>query len=59
MIKNCAAQERSVKMRNDYYRKHCPVCGAEEPTMAVYDVTGDCLGCEVCLTIYDEGRIRL
>ena len=46
-------------MRNDYYRKHCPVCGAEEPTMAVYDVTGDCLGCEVCLTIYDEGRIRL
>ena len=41
-------------------REHCcSVCGQDWPTLQVYDVTGVCLGCETCLTIYDEGRIRL
>ena len=39
--------------------KFCAVCGAEEPKLQIYDIAGVCLGCEVCLTVYDEGRIRL
>jgi hypothetical protein len=38
---------------------YCLVCGQDWPALQVYDVSGVCLGCERCLTIYDEGRIRL
>lgn len=43
----------------EYEIPRCEICGGEEPVFRVYDVTGQCLGCEVCLTIYEDGRVRL
>ena len=47
-----------IALKKDWTER-CEICGAEIPVMRVYDVEGRYLGCETCLTIYDEGRIRL
>ena len=38
-------------------RRHCPVCGAEEPAYEVYRY-GEAMGCEECLTIMRRGVMQ-